>query len=92
MDAGMIPRVVKGKRYWMMPSIDVGYCTYCEFNNTDPQGGCTLVENYDNGGNSRYPDSHHIGCNPEDLSVDYIFIKRTKAALAEYVAHKLEGA
>jgi hypothetical protein len=90
METGMIPRVINGKRYWMMPSIDEGYCTYCEFN-TDPHGGCTLVENYDNGGNFRYPDSHHIGCNPEDLSADFIFIKRTKAALAVYVALKLEG-
>jgi hypothetical protein len=75
----------------MMPSIDAGYCTHCEFNNTDPQGGCTLVENYDNGGNSIYPDSHHIGCNPDYGLDDYIFIKRTKVAMAAYVAHKLEG-
>lgn len=85
----MINRVVNGRRYWLVPSIDEGYCTYCEFN-TNPKGECTLVENYDNGGNYRYANSHHIGCNPDDLPADYIFIKRTKAALAAYVALKLE--
>jgi hypothetical protein len=78
----MINRVIRGKRYWLVPSIhskDVsGSCDYCTF--VDPaSGGCHL-----------YGDSYLAGCNSPDEAVDFIFIKRTKAAMAEYIAHKLE--
>jgi hypothetical protein len=92
MEAGMINRVIRGKRYWLVPSIhskDVsGSCDYCTF--VDSNGGCHLIDNSPLD-DKRYGDSHLAGCNPPDEAVDFIFIKRTKAAMAEYVAHKLEG-
>lgn len=89
----MINRVIHGKRYWLVPSIhgkDVaGSCDYCTFV-YPASGGCHLIDNAPQD-DKRYGDSHLAGCNPLDDAVDYIFIKRTKAAMAEYIAHKLEG-
>ena len=87
----MIPRVINGRRYWMVPSIKhytgAGTCDHCVFHNPET-ADCELVDK-DNSG--RYSDSYLIGCNPQHGPDDYIFIKRTKAALAAYVALKLEG-
>ena len=89
----MIGRVINGKRYWMVESVnkaDVsGTCDYCTFVD-HASGGCHLIDNAPED-DKRYGDSHLAGCNPLDEAVDYIFIKRTKAAMAEYIAHKLEG-
>jgi hypothetical protein len=87
----MIGRVINGRRYWMVPSIKhrtgSGTCDHCIFNDPD-KNDCKLVDSDESG---RYADSILIGCNPLDDAVDYIFIKRTKAAMAAYVAQKLEG-
>jgi hypothetical protein len=87
----MIGRVINGKRYWMVPSIEhrtgAGTCDHCIFNDPD-NGDCKLVDSDDSG---RYADSQLIGCNPVAGLDDFIFIKRTKAAMAAYVAQKLEG-
>ncbi len=89
----MIGRVINGKRYWMVPSIKhrtgSGTCDHCIFNDPD-NGDCKLVAEAPPN-DYRYADSQLIGCNPVDGLDDYIFIKRTKAAMAAYVAHKLEG-
>lgn len=86
----MINRVVNGKRYWLVPSIKhrtgSGTCDHCVFHNPET-ADCELVDKDSSG---RYADSQLIGCNPVKGFDDYIFIKRTKAALAAYVALKLE--
>jgi hypothetical protein len=87
----MINRVINGRRYWLVPSIKhrtgSGTCDHCVFQ--DPANdGCALVDRDESG---RYADSRLIGCNVVNGLDDYIFIKRTKAAMAAYVAHKLEG-
>ena len=87
----MINRVINGRRYWMVPSIKhrtgAGTCNHCVFR--DPASDdCELVDRDKSG---RYADSNRIGCNPDYGLDDYIFIPRTKAAMAAYVAHKLEG-
>ena len=91
METGVINRVVNGRRYWLVPSIKhrtgAGTCDHCVFHNPET-ADCELVDK-DNSG--RYSDSHLIGCNPSYGLDDYIFIPRTKAAMAAYVAHKLEG-
>ena len=88
-------RTIKGKRYLLVPSIHGGSCDYCVFCHNDGEGNlwshCMLVEN-SQVDDPRYGDSNLIGCNPEHEDKDFIFIKTTKAALAEYIAHKLEGA
>jgi hypothetical protein len=87
----MINRVVNGKRYWLVPSIKhrtgSGTCDHCVFHNPET-ADCELVDKDSSG---RYADSQLIGCNPVKGFDDYIFIPRTKAAMAAYVAHKLEG-
>jgi hypothetical protein len=87
----MINRVIHGKRYWMVPSIKhhtgSGTCVHCVFHNPANED-CELVDRDKTG---RYEDSNLIGCNPAQGTEDYIFIPRTKAALAAYAAHKLEG-
>jgi hypothetical protein len=86
----MINRVIHGKRYWLVPSIKHrtggGTCDHCVFYNPET-ADCELVDR-DNSG--RYTDSQRIGCNPVKGFDDYILIPRTKAAMAAYVAHKLE--
>lgn len=87
----MIARVINGKRYWLVPSIKhrtgSGTCDHCVFHNPET-ADCELVDKDSSG---RYADSQLIGCNPVKGFDDYIFIPRTKAAMAAYVAHKLEG-
>lgn len=87
----MINRVINGRRYWMVPSIKhrtgAGTCNHCVFH--DPANDDCAVLDSDKSG--RYTDSNLIGCNPSYGLDDYIFIPRTKAAMAAYVAHKLEG-
>jgi hypothetical protein len=87
----MINRFINGRRYWMVPSIKHrtggGTCDHCVFHNPET-ADCALVDSDKSG---RYADSHLIGCNPVNGLDDYILIPRTKAAMAAYVAHKLEG-
>jgi hypothetical protein len=89
----MIGRVIHGKRYWMVPSIRKsntgGLCANCVFLDDD-RNGCTLIDDAPED-DKRYGDSILVGCNPLESSDDFIFIKRTKAAMAEYIAKKLDG-
>ena len=88
-ETGMTNRVIKGKRYWLVPSIKSGSCNYCLFYNPD-NGNCALVDSSPPE-DKRYGSSHNIGCNPMDEDADYIFVKRTKKAFAAYIAHRLDG-
>ena len=81
-------RTIKGKRYLLVPSIHGGSCDHCVFFDSG-KGGCRVVDGSPED-DRRYGDSYRIGCNPEHEDKDFIFIKTTKAALAEYIAHKLE--
>ncbi len=89
----MIGRVIHGKRYWMVPSIRDsklgGSCNHCVFDDHETNG-CTLIDDAPDD-DRHYGDSNRAGCNPMESTDDFIFIKRTKAAMAEYVAKKLEG-
>ena len=87
-------RTIKGKRYLMVPSIrmggESGSCDHCVFANAE-NGYCDLVEGSPED-DPRYSSPYLIGCQSlDDYDEDFIFIKTTKAALAEYIAKKLEG-
>jgi hypothetical protein len=77
----------------MVPSIRDskigGGCDHCVFDDRDTNG-CTLIDDAPED-DKRYGDTHRTGCNPPESNDDFIFIKRTKAAMAEYIAKKLEG-
>lgn len=82
-------RTIHGKRYLLMPALRAGSCYHCVFTK-EGSSICKLVDNAPED-DRRYGDSYRIGCNPEDEPEDFIFIKTTKKAMAEYIAHKLEG-